>query len=56
MEVFIIIIIALILVACLLAGEMVKQARLLAMFEDELADAHKEIQRLRSQGGGGCKS
>ena len=56
MEVFIIIIIALILVACLLTGEMVKQAKLIAMYEDELADAHKEIQRLRHQGGGGSKS
>jgi len=52
MEVFIIIV-ALIIVACLLAGEMVKQAKLLAMYEDELADAHKEIQRLRSLQGRG---
>ena len=52
MEVFIIIV-ALIIVACLLAGEMVKQAKLLAMYEDELADAHKEIQRPRSLQGRG---
>lgn len=53
MQVFAVIILAFIIVICLLISELVKQSRLLAMYEDELAGAHKEIQRLRSQGGGG---
>ena len=48
MEVFIAIIIVLVIIICLLIGEMVKMSRLLGLFEDELADAQNEIRRLRA--------
>lgn len=52
MEVFIAIIIVLVIIICLLIGEMVKMSRLLGLFEDELADAQNKIRKLiaRSEG------
>jgi len=63
MQVFAVIILAFIIVICLLISELVKQSKLLAMYDDELTEAQREIQRLkakdfnsrgprRSQGGG----
>lgn len=48
MEVFIAIIIVLVIIICLLIGEMVKMSRLLGLFEDELTDAQNEIRRLKA--------
>lgn len=49
MQVFAVIILAFIIVICLLISELVKQSRLLAMYEDELAEAQQEIQRLKGE-------
>ena len=50
MEVFIAIIIVLVIIICLLIGELVKMSRILGLFEDELADAQYEIRKLRQSG------
>lgn len=53
MQVFAVITLAFIIVICLLISELLKQSKLLAMYEDELKEAQEEIKRLRSQGGRG---
>lgn len=49
MQVFAVFTIALIIIICLLISELVKQSRLLAMYEDELKEAQQEIQRLKGK-------
>lgn len=46
MKVFVAII-ALIIIICLLFGELVKQSKLLRLYENELSEAQKEIQKLQ---------
>ena len=49
MQVFAVFTIVLIIIICLLISELVKQSRLLAMYEDELKEAQQEIQRLKGE-------
>lgn len=49
MQVFAVFTIALIIIICLLISELVKQSKLIDMYEDELTEAQREIQRLKAK-------